>query len=114
MKTLHTLTAILLAASLPAFAEEKSDAKPAAPAAEPAKPAEGDPKPQKPKQSPEDRFKKLDKDGDGKLSIDEFRGKKTADEAQEEFKKLDANGDGSISLEEYLAGADKKKKKKDK
>ena len=111
MKEFSTLAAILALSSLSAFAEDKPEAKPAEkPAAEtPAKPAAD--KKDKPKVSPEERFKKLDKDGDGSLSIDEFRGKKTADEAAEAFKKLDANGDGKITLEEFTAPQGKKKKK---
>ena len=113
MKQLSTLAALIALTSLSAFAEDKPEAKPEAKPdakAEPAKPA-ADAKPEKPKMTPEERFKKLDKDGDGKLSIDEFRGKKEASEAEEAFKKLDANGDGAISLEEFSAGGQKKKKK---
>jgi len=35
--------------------------------------AADDAKPQKPKPTPEEMFKRLDKDGDGKLTIDEYR-----------------------------------------
>jgi hypothetical protein len=110
MKEFTTLAALLALTSLSAFAEDKPEAKPAeTPAAEsPAKP-EGDKK-NKPKPSPQERFKKLDKNGDGFLSIDEFRGKKTAEEAAEAFKKMDTDGDGKISLEEFSAPQPKKKK----
>jgi len=113
MKQLSTLAALIALTSLSAFAEDKPEAKPEAKAetkSEPAKPA-ADAKPEKPKPTPEDRFKKLDKDGNGSLSLDEFRGKKEASEVEEAFKKLDTNGDGAISLEEFLAGSQKKKKK---
>lgn len=117
MKTLFSLIAVLALVAAPVFAEDKAEAKPEAkPAAEPAKPA--DPaKPEepakKPQVSPEERFKKLDKDSNGSLSLDEFRGKKSAEEAGEAFKKLDADGNGSVSLEEFTA-ANKKKGKKEK
>ncbi len=117
MKILSSFAAILALAAVPAFAQDKGDAKPEAkPAAEPAKSAEaekpGEPaKEKKPHVSPEERFKKMDKDGNGSLSIDEFRGRKSAEEAGEAFKKLDANGDGSLSLEEFSAAGKKKGKK---
>ena len=75
MKMLSSFAALLALAALPALADDKGEAKPEAkPAAEPAK---------------------------------------SAEEAGEAFKKLDTNGDGSLSLEEFSA-AGKKKGKKDK
>jgi len=59
----------------------------------------------KPKVPPEEQFKKADKDGDGKLSEEEFIGKRTgekADKAKEQFKKKDKDGDGFLSLEEFM------------
>jgi hypothetical protein len=53
----------------------------------------------------------MDKDGNGSLSLEEFRGKKEAEAASEAFKKLDTNGDGSLSLEEFSASAKKRDKK---
>jgi hypothetical protein len=119
MKKLSTLAVLLALTSFSAFAEDKpeakADAKPEAKAdaKKDEKPA-GEAKPEKPKPTPEERFKKLDKDGNGSLSLDEFRGKKEAAEAGEAFKAMDTNGDGSISLEEFLAGAQKAPKKKKK
>lgn len=52
-------------------------------------------------------FKALDKNGDGKLSKDEYVGKKKGEgktKAEDEFKKLDANSDGSLSLDEFKPG----------
>ena len=64
----------------------------------------------KPKPDPEQVFAKLDKDGDGKLTEEEYVGKKTgekADKAKERFAKLDKDGDKSLSKEEFLAGVKK-------
>ncbi len=58
----------------------------------------------KPKKSAEERFKALDKDGDGKLSKEEFVGKKEGEQkekAEKLFSKKDKDGDGSLSLEEF-------------
>jgi hypothetical protein len=51
------------------------------------------------------RFHKLDKDGDGRLSLDEFKavGKDSA-RRERRFRKLDANHDGYLSPDEFAAG----------
>ncbi|MGC8720515.1 MAG: EF-hand domain-containing protein [Thermodesulforhabdaceae bacterium] len=53
-----------------------------------------------------DTFKALDKNGDGKLSVDEFKagGK---DNTEDAFKAKDANKDGALTVEE-MCGAAKK------
>jgi Ca2+-binding EF-hand superfamily protein len=56
-------------------------------------------------------FKRLDKDKDGKLTIDEYRGKKEASEVEAKFKSLDKDSDGKLSSEEFAAGAAKAPKK---
>lgn len=66
----------------------------------------------KEKATPEERFKKLDTNGDGKLSLEEFTGKKDAEKAKEEFTKLDKDSDGFLSLEEFSAKVEGGKKKK--
>ncbi len=66
----------------------------------------------KEKKDPEAVFKKLDADGDGKLSLAEFVGKKkdeAATKAGEAFKKKDKDADGSLSLEEFKGKPGKKK-----
>jgi Ca2+-binding EF-hand superfamily protein len=67
----------------------------------------------KPKATPEETFKKKDKDSDGKLSWDEFKGKQTDEEklktAKATFDKKDANKDMFLSLEEFKAPAKKDK-----
>ena len=58
-------------------------------------------------------FKRLDKDGDGKLTLVEFTGKRTgkkAARAKKQFTRLDKNGDGSLTLEEFKTRKKKKKK----
>lgn len=56
----------------------------------------------KPKRDPEAAFKKLDKNGDGKVSKEEFTAKaKDAAKADKAFAKLDKNGDGFLTLEEF-------------
>jgi EF-hand domain pair len=65
------------------------------------------------KKDPMAVFKKLDANGDKKLSETEFVGKKTgkkADKARKRFKKLDKSGDGFLSFEEFKARKKKKAK----
>ena len=63
--------------------------------------------------NPEAAFKKIDTDGNGSLSLDEFKaspqGQKLAKKAEARFKKLDADSNGSLSLDEFKAGASKGK-----
>jgi Ca2+-binding EF-hand superfamily protein len=90
--SLLTVAAIALSVAAPSFAADK--------------------KADKPKASPAEAFKKLDKDGDGSLSEAELIGKKTgemADKAKASFTKKDANKDGKLSLEEFSAGGKKAK-----
>ena len=61
--------------------------------------------------TPEEQFAAMDKNGDKKLSKEEYVGaaegeKKTKKE--DRFKALDKNNDGSIDLEEFKAGQKKK------
>jgi hypothetical protein len=63
--------------------------------------------------SPEERFKKLDKDGNGKVTLDELKGHaKDPAKAEMRFKHLDKDGNGSVSLDEFKAGAERHGKKK--
>ncbi|HZW30428.1 MAG TPA: EF-hand domain-containing protein [Isosphaeraceae bacterium] len=52
------------------------------------------------------KFQTLDKDGDGKVSRDEFTGPKPR------FEQLDRNGDGFLTQQEFLGGAAAKAKAK--
>jgi Ca2+-binding EF-hand superfamily protein len=64
-------------------------------------------------QDPEAAFKRMDKNSDNKLSLEEYMGntqeadKKTKKENR--FKALDTNKDNSLDLAEFKAGAKKKK-----
>jgi Ca2+-binding EF-hand superfamily protein len=62
-------------------------------------------------------FHRKDADGDGKLTLEEFKTgmkEQAAEKADARFKKLDKDGDGTLSLEEFTdgmkAGPAKKKK----
>jgi Ca2+-binding EF-hand superfamily protein len=77
---------------------------------------------EKPKKQadPEAAFKKLDKNADGKVCLDEFKGKKKDEalaNAEKVFKAKDKDADGFLTLEEFKApikkeGAKKQKKEK--
>jgi Ca2+-binding EF-hand superfamily protein len=58
---------------------------------------------QKKKATPEERFSKTDRNADGKIDPEEFKGKGKGDTAKKEksFRKMDANGDGALSKEEF-------------
>jgi hypothetical protein len=62
--------------------------------------------------TPEEVFKKKDKDGDGMLTLQEIAGKKKdSPKAEKRFAKLDKNSDGKISREELMARKNKSGKK---
>ncbi|MBI5686217.1 MAG: EF-hand domain-containing protein [Verrucomicrobia bacterium] len=68
----------------------------------------------KPKANPEAVFKKMDANGDGKLSKDEFMAKqKDAAKGEAAFKAKDKDCDGNLSLDEFKTGPAKKGKKKE-
>ena len=102
MKSITSILAVLAVGTTLALA---ADEKPAAAGA-----AEAG----KPKRDPAEIFKKLDANGDGKVSLEEFKagpaGKKDPAKAEEIFKKKDTNGDGFLSLEEFSAHGEKKAK----
>ena len=111
---MKSITSILAALALGTTLATAADEKPAAPAAGDAKPAAPAAADAKPKRDPAEVFKKLDTNGDGKISLDEFKagpqGKKDPAKAEEIFKKKDKDGDGSLSLEEFSAHGEKKAK----
>lgn len=94
MKSITSILAILALAATVNAADEK-------------KPEAG-----KKKASPEEMFKKLDKDANGSVSKEEFlaspQAKKDEAKATERFGKMDKDSNGSLSLEEMTP-----KKKKD-
>jgi len=97
------------------FAEDKVEPKADAKAETKTPDAPAPSAPAKPKLTPEERFKKMDANGDGALSLEEFLGKAKPEAKaarEEEFKKLDKDGNGSLSLEEFVAGVPRGKKAK--
>jgi hypothetical protein len=59
------------------------------------------------RRSPEEVMKKLDKNNDGKISLEEWkalpRSQKDPARAEEMFKRMDANHDGFVTLDELKA-----------
>lgn len=68
--------------------------------------------PGKGQKDPEAVFKKRDANNDGKLTLDEFKGKGKQDAAKIEkrFAKLDKNGDKAVTLAEFKAAGKKPRK----
>jgi hypothetical protein len=97
MKLILTLTALFVSASLVMAADEAK------------KPAEGKGKGEGKRPSPEEFFKKLDANGDGSLSKDEYlaspRAKQDPAKGAENFSKMDKDSDGKITKEEFAAAA---------
>lgn len=69
--------------------------------------AQDSPKKERKQRDPEAVFKKLDTDGNGSLSLDEFKaspmGKRNEERATKIFGKMDADSNGSVSLDEFKA-----------
>ena len=107
MKTILTLCAVAICG---AFTLHAADGD------KPKKPADG--KPGEGKRDPAEMFKKLDTNGDGVVTKDEFmagpRAKEDPAKAEERFKSLDKKGTGKITLEEFKAGMGGGKKGGDK
>jgi Ca2+-binding EF-hand superfamily protein len=69
----------------------------------------------KKKPDPAKMFEKKDADGDGALTLDEFKKgmkDKQLEGAEKRFKRLDADGDGKVTLDEMKAGLAKMGQKK--
>jgi hypothetical protein len=67
--------------------------------------AKGERKPRDPDQI----FKKLDANSDGKLTFEEFKGQRPEERAKKAFARMDANNDSAISREEFKLPERKKK-----
>lgn len=88
-------------AQLRAFLAKQPEAKPQIRAG----PAGAAPAAAKPKQDRAAMFASRDKDGDGKLTREEFLANQPdPDEAPKRFPKFDTNGDGALSREEFIHG----------
>jgi hypothetical protein len=101
------LTAFALTLGLSSVAFAADPPKPEPPKPEPPKTEEKKPV------DPEVAFKRMDKDSDGKLTLEEFKGKRTGDmatKAETQFKKMDKDSDGKVTLEEFKAGRKAPKK----
>jgi Ca2+-binding EF-hand superfamily protein len=64
-------------------------------------------------QDPEAVFKRMDKNSDGKITLEEFLGKREGDKAEQgkkAFARLDKDSDGNVTLEEFKARGKKKAK----
>lgn len=71
----------------------------------------------KPKAKPDPAkvFARKDADGDGSLTVEEFKKglkEKALERADKRFGKLDTDGDGKLSLAEFEAGMNRQKKAK--
>jgi|TARA_Y100000385_G_scaffold48179_1_gene44696 Ca2+-binding EF-hand superfamily protein len=69
----------------------------------------------KKKPDPAKMFEKKDADGDGALTLEEFKAGmkgKALENAEKRFEKLDKDGDGKVTLEEMKAGLAAMGKKK--
>jgi hypothetical protein len=107
------LTATVALLALPAFAQSDTTA----PAVKPARTATGLMRYDANKDGIVDhtewnagqqaRFKELDKNGDGKISLQEFSPGGTNDRREAAFKRLDTDKDGAVSLAEFMAQADR-------
>ncbi len=67
----------------------------------------------KPQRTPEEMFKRLDANSDGKLTVEEFTAKREGDKAEKAkkyFARIDKNSDGSVDLEEFKAAMEQRKK----
>ena len=115
LRFLPTFAALIAFSSVASFAQDKAEPKADAKAETKAPDAPAPDAPAKPKLTPEERFKKMDANGDGALSLEEFLGKAKPEAKaakEEDFKKIDKDGNGSLSLEEFVAGATRGKKNK--
>ena len=101
IKILLTATSAVLLAGLTFLSAQDAPATPPPAAEKPPGPPEGGPKP-----GLGDFFKKIDTNGDGKVSKDEYLAH-AQKEAEERFTKVDGNTDGSIEKSEFEDAAKK-------
>ena len=99
-----------IVAELRAILAKQPEAKPQVRAPKAGGKADKKPAAAKPKQDRAAMFAKRDKDGDGRLTREEFLiGQPDPDEAPKRFPLFDANKDGLLSREEFISGGKGKK-----
>ena len=109
MKTYIHALGIMAIASAFAFSQD----------APPPPGGEGGPGQRGPRQrpNPEEMFKKLDADGNGSVSLEEFkagpRGQRNPERAEQVFKKIDADQNGEVTLEEFKAHRPERMRQRD-
>ena len=117
MKSITSILAVVALGTTLALADDKpatpaADPAAPAPATTPTAPAAPEATPAKPKRDPADVFKKLNKAGDGKLTLEEFLASKHAqndpEKAKAKFKKADKDGKGYLTVEEFSTLGHKK------
>ena len=100
MKSITSILAVLALGTTLALADD-AKTEPATTTTTPSTTA-----PAKPKADPAEMFKKLDTNGDGKVTLEEWmatkRAQKDPDKAKEQFQKKDKGNKGYLTLEDFV------------
>jgi hypothetical protein len=107
MKSITTILAVLALGSTLAIAADEAKTEPSTTTTTPSTTT-----PAKPKADPAEVFKKLDTNGDGKVTLEEWmatkRAQKDPDKAKEQFQKKDKGNKGYLTLEDFVGKGGKK------